>query len=76
MRKRQETGTGTGRGRGHGETREKGTDLEIEVREEGYTNEDKHEALGRERQGWRWRLAERGGQQDGKRQAMKTEGHG
>lgn len=69
MRKRQETGTGTGRGSGHGETREKGTDFKIEVREEGYTNEDKREAHRRERQGWRWRLAEKRGQQDGERKA-------
>lgn len=45
MRTRQEPGTGTGRGRGYGETREKESDLEVEVREEGYTNEDKDEAV-------------------------------
>lgn len=57
----------------------RGIDLEIEVKEEGYTNEDKDEVRRRERQGWRWRLAERGGQQDGERQAWRqgdTDEHG
>lgn len=57
----------------------RGIDLEIEVKEEGCTNEDKDEVRRRERQGWRWRLGERGGQQDGERQAWRqrdTDEHG